>query len=82
MTTIRKSLLGRNRTPAPGMKSWLLASFCLQSKSTTQSREVRFDIVVTKTNRLIEPHRTRHAVSTQLKACYQGQNGAVLNRHG
>jgi hypothetical protein len=50
-----------------------------KNKSTTRSREVRFDIVVTKATRLIEPHKTRHAVRTQLKACHQGQNGVVLN---
>jgi hypothetical protein len=52
-----------------------------KSKSTTQSRDVQFDIVITKATRLIEPHKTWHAVSTQLKACHRGQNGAVLNRH-
>jgi hypothetical protein len=54
----------------------------LKSKSTTRSREVQFDIVVTKATRLIDPHKTWHAVSTQLKAYHRGQNGAVLNRHG
>jgi hypothetical protein len=53
-----------------------------KSKSTTQSREVWFDIVVAKAARLIGPHQTWHAVSTQLKACHQGQNDAVLNWHG
>jgi hypothetical protein len=53
-----------------------------KSKSTTRSREVRFDIVVTKATRLIASHKTRHAVSTQLKACHRGQNGTVLNRYG
>jgi hypothetical protein len=53
-----------------------------KSKSTTWSREVRFDIEVTKATRLIGAHRTRHAVSTQLKACHQGQSDVVLNRHG
>jgi hypothetical protein len=48
-------------------------------KSTTRSREVRFDIVVTKATRLIGPHKIRHAVNTQLKACHRGQNGVVLN---
>jgi hypothetical protein len=48
-------------------------------KSTTRSREVRFDIVVTKATWLIGPHKTQHAGSTQLKACHQEQNGAVLN---
>jgi hypothetical protein len=43
---------------------------------------VWFDKVVTKATRLIEPHKTRHAVNTQLKACHRGQNGAVLNQHG
>jgi hypothetical protein len=52
-----------------------------KSKSTTQSREVQFDIVVTKATRLIGPHKTRHAVSTQLKACHRGQNDVVLNWH-
>jgi hypothetical protein len=41
----------------------------------------RFDIVVTKATRLIRPHETRHAVSTQLKARHQGQNDVILNRH-
>jgi hypothetical protein len=53
-----------------------------KSKSITQSREVRFDIVVTKATRLIGPHKTWHAVSTQLKACHRDQNDVVLNRHG
>jgi hypothetical protein len=52
-----------------------------KSKSTTQSREVRFNKVVTKATQLIRTHKTRHAVSTQLKACHRGQNGADLNRH-
>jgi hypothetical protein len=82
MITIHKSLLGQNRAPAPGMMSWPSAPFSLQSKSTTRSREVQFDIVVAKATRLIGPHRTRHAVSTQLKACHRSQNGVVLNRHG
>jgi hypothetical protein len=53
-----------------------------KSKSTARSRDVLFDIVVTKAARLIGPHKIRHAVSTQLKAYHRGQNGAVLNRHG
>jgi hypothetical protein len=53
-----------------------------KSKNTTRSREVRFDIVVAKATRLIGPHKTWHAISTQLKACHQGQNGAVHNQHG
>jgi hypothetical protein len=53
-----------------------------KSKSTTQSREVRFNIVVTKITRLIGTHKTRHAVSTQLKACHRDQKGIVFNRHG
>jgi hypothetical protein len=53
-----------------------------KSKSTTRSREVRFDIVVTKATQLIEPHKTQHAISTQLKTCHQDQNGTVLNQHG
>jgi hypothetical protein len=53
----------------------------LKSTSTTRSREVRFDKVVTKATRLTGPHKTRHAVSTQLKACHRGQNDAVLNWH-
>jgi hypothetical protein len=53
-----------------------------KSKSTTWSREVQFNMIVTKANRLIGPHKTRHAVSTQLKACHRGQNGTVLNRRG
>jgi hypothetical protein len=53
-----------------------------KSKSTTRSRKVRFDIIVTKATRLIRHHKTRHTVSTQLKPCHRGQNGVVLNRHG
>jgi hypothetical protein len=53
-----------------------------KSKSTTRSREVRFDIVVIKATRLTMPYKTQHAISTQLKACHRGQNGVVLNRHG
>jgi hypothetical protein len=82
MTTIHKFLLGRNWAPAPRMNSWPSASFSLQSKSTTWSREVRFDIVVTKATRLIGPHRTRHVDNIQLKAYHRGQNSVVLNRHG
>jgi hypothetical protein len=52
-----------------------------KSKSTTWSRDVRFDIIVTKATRLIGPHKTRYAVSTQLKACHRGQHGTVLNWH-
>jgi hypothetical protein len=52
-----------------------------KSKSATRSREVRFDIVVTKATRFIGLHKTQHAVSTQLKACHQGQHDAVLNRY-
>jgi hypothetical protein len=52
-----------------------------KSKSTTRSRKVWLDIVVIKATRLIEPHKTRHMVGTQLKACHQGQNSVVLNRH-
>jgi hypothetical protein len=76
MTTIHESLLCQNRAPAPGMKSWPSASFSLQkSKSTTRSREVRFDIEVTKATRLIGPHKTQHVVSTQHKACHRGLPG-------
>jgi hypothetical protein len=53
-----------------------------KSKSITRSREVRFDIIVTKATRLIGPHKTRHAVITQFKTCHRDQNGTVLNRHG
>jgi hypothetical protein len=82
MTTIHKSLLSQNWAPAHGMKSCPRPHSPSKSKSTTQSREVRFDKVVTKTTRLIGPHKTRHAVSTQLKVCHQGQNNTVLDRHG
>jgi hypothetical protein len=75
MTTVHKSLLGQNQAPAPEMKYLPSASFSLKSKSTTRSRDVRLNIVVTKATRIIGPHRIRHAVSTQLKACHWGQNG-------
>jgi hypothetical protein len=52
-----------------------------KSKSTTRSREMWFDKVVTKATWLNGPHKTRHAVSTKLKDCHRGQNGAVFNRH-
>jgi hypothetical protein len=52
-----------------------------KSTHTTRSRVVQFDKVVTKATRLTGPHKTQHAVSTQLKACHQGQNNAVLNWH-
>jgi hypothetical protein len=52
-----------------------------KSKSTTRSREVQFNIVVTKSTRLIGSHKTRYVVSTQLKTCHRGQNDAVINRH-
>jgi hypothetical protein len=71
---IRPLLPGWSLGPQPHSPS--------KSKSTTRSREVRFDIVVTKATRLIGPHKTQHAVSTQLKAWHQGQNDAVLNWHG
>jgi hypothetical protein len=53
-----------------------------KSKSTTQSRAVLFDILVTKATRFIKPHKIWHAVSIQLKACHWGQNDVVLNKHG
>jgi hypothetical protein len=53
-----------------------------KNKSITWSREVRFDIVVTKAPQLIGPHKFWHAISTHLKAYHRGQNDTVLNRHG
>jgi hypothetical protein len=53
-----------------------------KNKSTTRIREVRFNIVVTKATRFIGPHKTRHAFNTQFNPLHQGQNDAVLNRHG
>jgi hypothetical protein len=70
---IEPLLLGWSLDPRPHFPS--------KSKSTTQSREVRFDIVVIKATRLIGPHKTWYAVSTQLKTYHRDQNGAVLNRH-
>jgi hypothetical protein len=67
-------LLGWSLGPRPHSPS--------KNKGTTWSREVRSDIVVTKATQLIGPHKTQHVLSTQLKACHQGQNSAVLNRHG
>jgi hypothetical protein len=82
MTIIRKSLLGRNWTLLLGQSLGPRPHSPSKSKSTTWSREVRFDIVVTKATRLIGPHKTQHAVSTQLKACHRDQSDAVLNQHG
>jgi hypothetical protein len=53
-----------------------------KNKNTTWNMEVRFNIIVTKATRLIGPHKTRHVISTQLKAYNRGQNDTVLNRHG
>jgi hypothetical protein len=81
MTTIHMSQLGRNWAPAPRMKSCPRPHSPSKSKRTTRSREVWFDKVVINATRLIRLHKTRHAVSTQLKACHQGQSDVVLNRH-
>jgi hypothetical protein len=82
MTTIRKSLLSQIGPLLPGWSLSPRPHSPSKSKSTAWIREVRFDKVVTKATRLTGPHKTQHVVSTQLKACHQGQNGVVLNRHG
>jgi hypothetical protein len=70
---IRPLLPGWSLGPRPHSPS--------KSKSTTRSREVWFNILVPKATQLIGPHKTWHAVSTQLKAFHLSQHGAVLNRH-
>jgi hypothetical protein len=82
MTTIHKSLLSRNRALLPGWSLGPRPHSPSKSKSTTRNREVWFDVVDTKVTLLIGPHKTRHAVNTQLKTCHRGQNSAVLNQHG
>jgi hypothetical protein len=75
-----KSLLGQNRAPAPGMKSWLPGIIwpgChpglphSPSNKPPRSREVQFDKLVNKLLRLLGPikHDMR---SVQIKACPSG----------
>jgi hypothetical protein len=79
-TTICEVPTKSKLVPYSRVKSWLPASFPLQQTSLKQG--VRFGEVVTGLLGLPGPIKTRHLVSTQLKACHQSQNGAVLNRHG
>jgi hypothetical protein len=79
-TTICEVPTKSKLVPCSWVKSWLLASFPLQQTSLKQG--VRFGEVLKRLLGLPGHIKTRHAVSTQLKTCHRGQNGAVLNRHG
>jgi hypothetical protein len=75
-----KSLLGQNQTPAPRMKSWLLAIVRPSSRpklhhspsnKPSQSTEVHLDKVVTKLLGL-QGHIKPYMRSVQIKACPSG----------
>jgi hypothetical protein len=60
----------------------VLALSLIPLPTTFLRQGVWFSEAVTRLLGLPSPIKTRLVVSTQLKACHRGQNGAVLNGHG